>query len=365
VHVISTQKSCQLAAKESDRATFIDTGIRTSSIGNGFIGKLLGNFILSIRLSVVTMKSVKRNDIVFSGTNPSLLVVMLALIKPISKFRWILLVYDVFPENLVPAKLVSQNSYMYKITRWIFDILYKRADKIIVIGRDMQEVVCKKTSGMVPIKYIPNWIDPLDIHSLERDNLALNYDKDSEEKVVFQFFGNMGIVQGLDILLEAISKTKCLNAKFKFIGGGSGFPLVEEYIMNNPQLDVELIPPISFNENMTALKECDVALVTLAPGMKGLAVPSKAFFSLTAEKPILVVGEQNAELDLLIKEYPKIGWFCDVSDSSLIAKKIDEIANLDFSNLKGFSWNVIKSHCSYKIASARYVSLIKDMLDED
>lgn len=360
---LSTQESCQLAAKDNDKVVYISAGNFGDFIGNGLIGKLISNFILSISLAIKTIKAVKKNDVVLSGTNPSLLVVMLALIKPISKFRWVLLVNDVFPENLISAKIISMNSIFFRFTKWIFDIAYNRADKIIVIGRDMQDIVYSKTSGKVPIEYIPNWIDTLDIDDCEERDLSQNYDKGYKETVVFQFFGNLGIVQGLDILLEAISKTKCRNAKFRFIGGGSGSSLVEEYIMNNTQVDVELVPSIPFNKNMIALRNCDVALVALAPGMKGLAVPSKAYFSLAADKPILVVGESDTELDLLIKENPEIGWFCNSSDISAIAKKIDEIADLDLSKLRGSPRGVIESYYNYQIVSERYVRLIKEMID--
>ena len=365
IHVLSIRESCQLAMEDNDTVTYIDTGKSTSSIGNGFIGKLVGNIFLSIRFAVKTAKVVKRNDVVFSGTNPSMLVLFIALIKPISKFKWVLLINDIFPENLVPAKLISETSFVYKITKRLFDRAYSRADKIIVIGRDMQDVVSKKTAGNVPIEYIPNWIDLQDIYGAQGDNSYQNYEKVYDRKVVFQFFGNMGVVQGLDIILDAISETKCRDAKFKFIGSGSGVSLVEQYIRDNPQVDVELLPPIPFNENVTALSECDVALVSLAPGMNGLAVPSKAYFSLAADKPILVIGEPNGELELLIKDNPKIGWFCDSRDRLLISKKIDEISELDFSELQGCPRDVIKNLYSFQTASDRYVRLIKDMLNEN
>ena len=173
----------------------------------------------------------------------------------------------------------------------------------------------------------------------------------------------MGVVQGLDLILDAISETKCRNAKFKFIGSGSGVSLVEQYIRDNPQVDVELLPPIPFNENVTVLSDCDVALVSLAPGMNGLAVPSKAYFSLAADKPILVIGETGAELELLINDNPGIGWFCDCHDRLMISKKIDEISELDFSELEGGPKGVIENLYGYQAACDRYVRIIEEMIN--
>ncbi len=362
ISVISTKKSCQLAAKDNQIPLNISIIHSNAPKETGFIAKLISNISLSIKFALKIITCVRRNDVVFSGTNPSTLVFFISLIKPISRFKWVLLVNDIFPDNLVPAKLSSKSSLIFKLTKRLFDYAYNRADKIIVIGRDMSDLVSKKTLGKTPITFIPNALDLEDFKIEENDTLLKDY-KHGKKKIIFQFFGNMGIVQGLDIVLEAISLAKSKNVKFNFIGSGSGSSIINKFIDENPHLDLELFPQVPFEKNTEILKDCDVSIVSLASGMKGLAVPSKAFFSLAADKPIFVLGDTGGELDLLIKDNPKAGWFCDIGNKSHIAKKIDEIATCNLEELKGFPRQSIEKEYNFSMLSFKYVKLFKELMD--
>ena len=241
------------------------------------------------------------------------------------------------------------------------DFAYKRVDRIIVIGRDMQTVVEKKTNNQVRVDYIPNWVDLDDVCVLSKYNFMPFCKENLENRVVFQFFGNMGVVQGLDILLSAISKTKNKKAKFVFIGSGSGGDLITEFLETNPCQDVTIYPPIEFNDNNIGLNACDIAIVSLAPGMSGLAVPSKAYFSLAADKPIFVIGDKGAELELLINDNSNIGWYCASYNTTEVANMLDEICEIDLSKYHNKPRSVIANKYNYNAAKAQYVAIINEL----
>lgn len=361
VTVISTAESSELASTDNDGVTHYSIGHSKKGVGNSFLTKLINNIFLSCRLAMRVASVTKKGDIIFSGTNPSFLILTVAILKPFLRTKWVVLVNDVFPDNLVPAKLIAKNSMLYKSLKYVFALAYRQADKIIVIGRDMRDVMHDKTFGKVPIEYIPNWIDLDDLEILPDERSGNDLSSERKGKIVFQFFGNMGIVQGIETLLEAISKTKAKNIKFRFVGNGSGYKLVEKFICENQHLDIELHPAVPFNENMSVLKECDVAIVSLANDMNGLAVPSKAYFSMAADKPLFVIGEAHSELYSLLNESPEIGWFCDSGNISLISKKIDAISELDLKKFKGKPLETITCSYNYNILKHKYTDLLDDL----
>jgi glycosyltransferase involved in cell wall biosynthesis len=361
INVISLDQSCQNAFCENNQVVYLPVKDAVSSVSGGFVGKLLDNIFLSFKFSLKIFRFVRNKDVVFSGTNPSILVLFIAVLRPLIRFRWVLLVNDVFPENLVPARLLSSESFIFKIIRYLFDCAYRRADRIIVIGRDMQKLVDKKTDNMGRTRYIPNWVDLDDISVVSKNTYQPFYQMSFEDKVVFQFFGNMGVVQGLDILLAAIAKTNNTKAKFVFIGGGAGIDLVAEFIKKNPFKDVELHPPVSFKDNNVVLNACDIAMVSLAPGMSGLAVPSKAYFSLAADKPIFVIGDLDAELDLLLEENEGIGWYCSSYSIGDIAKMLDNICDLDLSKYRNKPRSIIKNNYSYDSSISQYLKILNEL----
>ena len=72
------------------------------------------------------------------------------------------------------------------------------------------------------------------------------------------------------------------------------------------------------------LSSCDIAIVTLADGMFGLGVPSKAYFSMAANRPILAIMDENTEVACMVKEH-KIGWVDSSNQPQLLAQLIDDI----------------------------------------
>ena len=119
-------------------------------------------------------------------------------------FKWMLLVHDVFPENLIAAKVFESKSLLYRSVKYLFDKVYSSADTLIAIGRDMQILLKIKTKSINRIEYVPNWVDPNDVYPLTRDCSGLIHNHGFDGKVVFQFFGNLGRLQGIQNLLNAI-----------------------------------------------------------------------------------------------------------------------------------------------------------------
>ena len=62
--------------------------------------------------------------------------------------------------------------------------------------------------------------------------------------------------------------------------------------------------------------------------MLGLGVPSKAYFSMAANKPILVISEQDSEIAQVVLD-EKIGWYCEPNNPQSLAKLIDNVCEIN------------------------------------
>jgi hypothetical protein len=236
------------------------------------------------------------------------------------------LVYDIFPENLISAGYIKKNSFIYKITKKIFDWSYSKADNLIVIGRDMEEVISKKVNNMTNIKYIPNWCDTTLIQPLNKQNNKIIIKYQLEDKIVFAFTGNFGNLQGIEFLLDA---TKYVNSKkfiLLFIGDGAKKELIIQYIKKNKKQNIIYDGNYPSSEQNLFLNACDVSIVSLTKDMYGLGVPSKSYYNMAAEKPILYIGDKLSEIGRVIDETHN-GWIVDSNSSVTLALKIDDICN--------------------------------------
>lgn len=298
---------------------------------NNLAARIWGQMRLSLSFMRAIVSRVRADDRVFSGTNPALLLFFLSKLKFFLCFEWTLLVHDVFPENLVAARIVKRKGPLFHIVKYLFDRAYAQADTLIAIGRDMQTILREKTRNKSQVVYVPNWADPGDVKVYPRDVAGLLDGHDIRGKVVFQLFGNLGRLQGVDGLLEAINHVQSDRAVFVFIGSGAATGLIHDYIQRHPLRTVIHLGQMPFSRNNAGLSACDVAIVCLASGMNGLGVPSKAYFSMAADKPLLVVTDEGSELHMMVSENPSVGWFCPTGQPLALAELIDDICESDLS----------------------------------
>ena len=319
--------------------------------------------VVTFKFTSKILKNVKKQDIVFTTTTPVFLIVSVAFLKKIIGFKWILLVHDVFPENLVVTKTVNEESLFYRLLTQLFNHVYRSADNLIAIGSDMQDLMIDKTKKS-NITIIQNWIDEADIIlESKKENKILNkLGWNNDANVIFQFFGNIGRVQGIDILLESIKKVKNLDgAKFLFIGDGAYVEELKQQIEDINHPNVIYYGKVSPDEKSSGLNACDIAFVTLAEGMKGLGVPSKTYYSMAANKYIFAIMDNDTEVANMVNQH-NIGWTCAANDSDVIANKIDAIVK-NWENLK-FNFQpreVLKNFYSESIAMEKILQIIKSV----
>lgn len=283
--------------------------------------RALAKVQVAMRLAWLVLKEVRRGDVIFAGTNPEILLPLLAVIKTIRQAKLCVLVHDVFPENLVPAGVISPTSIVYKILSFLYRLVYQAFDATIVIGRDMQESVDRK-AGRPGSVFIHNWVDAGEVAPADRLSSGLLTDLGWETCIVFQFFGNMGRLQGIPGLLDALGRCRSPRVAFLFAGEGVMRAQVADFCADHPRR--YLLPVDSDLTRDEVLASCDVALVTLHRGMTGLGVPSKAYFSLAADRPLFALMEPEAEIARVVKEYGA-GWTCSPADPQKVAALIDAV----------------------------------------
>lgn len=253
-------------------------------------GKAFSFLLMSKRMISLVKQHVRKDDKVLMVTNPAPLVVLMSRLKKKVGFELNILVHDVFPENTKPAGLKLP---LYGMIKHVFDNAYSHADQLIALGRDMKDVLEKKVlnnSEKIPkITIIENWAD---INGIKSQSMP-------QGKIVLEYAGNIGRVQGLDKVIEQLPE----SVDFHIYGTGS----MEETLkkMNHPR--VFFHGPYFRSQQNEVLAACHIALVTLQNGMYGLGVPSKTYNILASGRPILFFGPKNSEIDLLVRE-KRIGY---------------------------------------------------------
>lgn len=331
----------------------------TKLIGNknSIFGKIKNAVQTCYSFGNIILKKVKSKDTVFAVTNPFLLVVVLAFIRLFKKFNYILLVHDVFPENIIPAGLGNKKNISFKIIKMIYDWAYNKADKLIVLGRDMEQLITNKIGSSAKVHIIENWFDTDLIIGKEVDRNSY-FGVNLDDKIVIGFAGNIGRVQNLTSFLNIFKKVNNPKLHFVIIGDGAMREEVENVIRENKLSNVHYLGTKPRMEQSVFLNCCDIGLITLSKGMFGLGVPSKTYNLLALGKPIIYIGDEKSEIDMLIDEY-NIGWSFNWDHESQIIDFMNTLNSLDISKTETskliaqekFSENIILSKINNLIFS--------------
>lgn len=261
--------------------------------------------LISWRMYRVIIKNVKKDDIVLMVSNPFPLLILVGWLRNRRIFKFNMLVHDVFPESLYTDMYIP--SSINKFLSSIFNLSYSKADRIIVLGRDMKEVMQKKIKYINRITIIENWGDTLKIKPRQNN-------KEFDHRLNIQYAGNIGRAQGISDFLDVLKEADNPNIIMEIWGNGSEIDKVKDKILEyGLDSKVSLKGTYLRSQQNEILASCDIAIVTLVNGMYGLGTPSKSYNILAAGKPILYIGERNTEIWLMVEEND-IGFCFEPSD---------------------------------------------------
>ena len=301
---------------------------------NSLLSRVFKFLLITMKFGFAALFNVRRGDTLFTVTNPAFLLVVLAILRKLVRFNYILLVYDIFPETLVAAKLASPSSLKYRLSLRIFNWAYRSVDHFIVIGRDMYEVVASKTGRRDNITLIPNWCDPESIKPISRNDNYLVKKYNLEDKLIFALGGNIGRTQGIENLLAGCERFgKDHNCSFLIMGGGAKKQVVNDFVASHPDLPVIYTGYVPDEYQNDMVNAGDIAMISLTKEMYGLSVPSKSYFNLAAGKPLLLIADDTSEIALLIKEH-QLGWVVPPEDPDALVAAFKEISTISHEELQ-------------------------------
>ncbi|MCM1429150.1 MAG: glycosyltransferase family 4 protein [Clostridium sp.] len=293
-------------AEESDSALreHYDVDIRRIPLGRvehkTILLRLYYSLMISWKLTSMIKREVKKDDKVIIVTNPELLMLAVGHLRRQRNFHLTILVHDVFPENTIPAGIFkTRRNIIYRHIERMFNKAYASADRLIVIGEDMKEVMAGKIRGFKnkgEIEIIPNFPGtPSALPTAGRPKPTSEV-SENQGKLRVVYAGNVGRVQGIDEIVRLWSKSNNPQAEFHIYGGGVMSPAIDKLVKELGREDIIYHGQFQPESQDEILKNADICLIALSEGMYGLGVPSKSYNIFAAGRPVAYIGDPESEL---------------------------------------------------------------------
>lgn len=312
--------------KEIHKNVEIVRAFGTTLDKNIILFRLVNMLTLGISIFFKALIYFKKGEQVLVVTTPPTLPFISAFATLFRGASYVLLIHDNYPEILVAVSKTKRNSFLVNFLNYCNRWLYKYAGKIIVVGRDMKELVGEKTKGLdIPIEIIPNWAELEQVEPLPRKENKMLQELGLTEKFVFLYAGNMGYPNDLESIVWCAEKLKSDERfQFIFLGAGVKKKWLEREVLSKNLINITILDPRPRSEQKEFLNACDVALVSLVKKMWGVSMPSRTYNILAAGKPILALTEKDSELAKVVEE-DAVGWNVPPNEKETLLETIYQI----------------------------------------
>lgn len=277
----------------------------------GYVG-----FLWSAFWEVRRLTKEKSFDVIATASNPPFVGLIGAWYGLHRGIPYVYMLHDLHPDSLLRAGHVSLPLWV----RWVWERLnryiFNGAQQIVVMGDAMKAYLeSEKGVPVRKIRVIHQWahpeLVPADKYNDFRRQLGIR-----ENELMVLYFGNMGMAQNLDWLLKVADQLREQPIHFVFVGHGTMKLELERVSQQLELRNVRFLPYQPQERLWKVVAAADISVSALAPGLEGLAVPSKTYSILAAGRALMAMMQRNAEPARIVEAY-QCGWIAESAQEAL------------------------------------------------
>lgn len=238
-----------------------------------------------------------------------------------------LMLKDIFPQNAVDLKVMSNKSIIYYFFKRQEKLLYETATKIGCMSEENKKYILKENSFISEkkVEIFPNTKKVSKKNIQEKNNSFRNKYNIPLNNVIALYGGNMGKPQGLDFLLEIFKEYRGNNqVTFVLVGRGTEKEKIEQFTINNKISNVLVLDELQRDEYQFLVSESDIGLIFLNKSFTIPNYPSRVLSYFEAGLPILAATDNNTDFRALI-EKSKSGYWTLSGDLEGFREKLNKL----------------------------------------
>jgi colanic acid biosynthesis glycosyl transferase WcaI len=288
-----------------------------------------GTFVVS---SMIRALALKRPDVFVIASPPLLLGAAAWLVGKLKRASFVFHVQDMQPDAAVGLGMLKQSAF----TRALYSLeafAYTHAARVSGITRGMLETFRRKGVPESKLIYFPNAIALNSIGEKPAGEFRRTNGFAADDFLAV-YAGNLGVKQGLDVLIDAARVIRNERVRIVICGDGAQREALAARARELQLPNVRMLP-LQHGENYAALlRDADICFITQQAGTGTMFFPSKLLGLLAASKPVITVASPESELAIAVRE-GGLGINVPPGEPARLAVAIDDLA-LDRERLHRF-----------------------------
>jgi len=266
-----------------------------------------------------------RQDIVVCFTTPPFIAFVGILLRWLKGTKVVCWTMDLYPDVPVAAGVLRRGSLAHSVFDAVDRFSLRHADRVVVLGRCMQQRLLEKGVDPKRMEVINVWADGDEVSVRPIEGNALRTAWQVGDRFVIEYSGNFGIGHDGETMYRAMQATRADDSiRWVIVGGGTRRGELEAFVQAHDIVNAVLKPYQPREALGELLSLGNVHLVSIAENFSGLLVPSKFYGVLAAARPVLYVGPRESEVARVIEE-SKCGLVIEQGDSAGLVKAIETL----------------------------------------
>jgi len=237
----------------------------------------------------------RRCDVTIVVSPPLLLAFLISFAGQIKKSLVLVHVQDLQPDAAIDLGMLKPGRFtdvLFAIERLTYSLAYR----VSTISSAMRENIISKGVPKEKTILFKNWADETLIKPLPPSQSLRNAWQLTDRFVVL-YAGNMGVKQGLWILLKAAEAMLTdPDVVFVIVGDGGEKPDLVERAQRAGLMNVVFKSLVPREQLSQLLATADVSVITQKPGIDDLVLPSKLGNLLASSRPLIICTATGSEL---------------------------------------------------------------------
>ncbi len=258
------------------------------------LGRILNYLSFNIS-STLTGLFTRGQDVIFVMSPPLTIGVTAYLLGAIKRIPFCYNLQDIWPEVAVRLGMLRGKRLIGFFER-LEKFIYGRSRKIFAISEEFKANLCKKGVAAEKIEVIPNFADADFVHPMAKSN-AFSQAHELTDKYVVLYAGNMGLSQGLEVILDAADRLRDRSEiVFLIVGQGACRDELIAEAERRGLVNVRFLPLQPESEVPLLYASCDVSLVPLRRGIAENSVPCKTYSIMAAGRPYIAGVDEGSNV---------------------------------------------------------------------
>jgi colanic acid biosynthesis glycosyl transferase WcaI len=190
-----------------------------------------------------------------------------------------------------------RRGWFTRVLYWLEAFAYRHASRVSGISEEIVAAFRRKGVPERKLVLFPNTVVVPDETDLPARGDFRAKNGFAADEFLAVYAGNLGVKQGLDILLDAAELLRS-HSRIRIVicGDGAERRNLEAVVANRQLTNVSMLSLFSGREYQELLVDADISLITQQSGSGNAFFPSKLLVTLAHASPVLTVADEESAL---------------------------------------------------------------------